>query len=113
MSTTTQAVRRKLSAEPQVADAKEATAPNAIAEEAHEDNGTDTPAYVEAAKPNDSNAISTFRRDVQENLELLSSLISSAWDLPLSRETVFALGELSGSYSTALKLLQRDISDAS
>lgn len=124
MSTTTTPVkRRSLPPTPATVAADSATLQNNVAESV---NGSEVAEVTDEqeqeladrasppyAPPESAAAdIASFRQMIQAHKAEMDTILTTAWGVPLSRETVFAFGELNGQYALILALLRRDITDA-
>lgn len=124
-SDTTQVVRRKLAAPPATASTAQAEAPQqAVPATISTEEAAALPAeQVDKAKsepddlyyeetPSATEGLNTLRSNVHDSMRMLADLAKESWNLPLSRDTVYAMGEINGQYNLILAFINRDIADA-
>lgn len=124
-SDTTQVVRRKLAAPPATSTAAQAEAPQqAVPATTSTEEAAALPAeQVDKAKsepddlyyeetPSATEGLNTLRSNVHDSMRMLADLAKESWNLPLSRDTVYAMGEINGQYNLILAFINRDIADA-
>jgi hypothetical protein len=70
------------------------------------------PGTPEIEEYNTVNSLADLRACTEDHKRGLSDLVKSRWELPMSKETVYAYGEINGHYARVISLLTRDITDA-